>query len=359
MAVRTRFLGSGLTIVMAACLFGAPTASAASPQSAPAGPSVSPPGADLLGMVSVAGPVVGCMLVTAFDVGPADTPNESDEIGMLCGSTLTPLVVPPGTDLAFGAQWSPDRSRIAFGDQNLDAGSQHLVTIAPDGSNQQIVPGATPNGPFSWTADGSSVVTDCQTPDGNAGLCTIDLSSGESTTLVPAPTDGSFDTSPDLSPAVDSMVFYRRYPPFHAGNIDLWTANSDGSGAKALVASPDKQEYRPTFSPDGVSIAYVVSDIPGPGDVHIRDLASGSDTALMTTPEDDDYPVWSPDGQSIVFSRANADGIGYDLYVIPAGGGDPTQIAHSDTLQLSVTDWIDASSSSPTPVASPEASSPS
>jgi Tol biopolymer transport system component len=346
--------------VAAAALMGASPTIAAGPSNR----AQSSPGAsastDLASRITVNSPIDGCMLIDVYDDGPADAPNPMSGIGMLCGNTFTTLV-PMSSDLPFGAQWSPDHSQIAYARSGDGPNPGNVFTTNPDGSNEQKTAALAPNGGFTWSADGTSVIGGCTTPDGsNSGLCATVLATGDMTTLVASPTDGSFLIGPDVSPAGDQIVFYRRYPPFHAGNMDLWIANGDGSDAKLLIGSEDKQEYRAAFSPDGKSIVYDVSDIPGPGDLHLHDLAAGTDTTLMTTPEDDDSPIWSPDGQTIAFSAAHADGVGYDLSSIPASGGDPTLIASSDSLMLRASDWVSSGSSteSPSPSAGASPSAP-
>ena len=93
----------------------------------------------------------------------------------------------------------------------------------------------------------------------------------------------------------------------------LWAANADGTGAHALMPTPDgcpnatcTEGLQPSWSPDGRSIAYVSrTHIQGGFSTNalaVFDVATGTTTELYSSAEATfARPSWSPDSRSIVF----------------------------------------------------------
>jgi hypothetical protein len=86
------------------------------------------------------------------------------------------------------------------------------------------------------------------------------------------------------------------------------------------------QNYGPTWSPDGTSIAYVSQPSGGVAKIWKMDAASGEASAVQLTPggtvyNSERYPDWSPDGSTIAFTRDGG------IFTVPAAGvGAETQL---------------------------------
>ena len=263
----------------------------------------SPPGSspststDLPDRIASANPIDGCMLIGAYDDGPADSPSPSAAIGLLCGSTLTTLE-PISADLPFGAQWSPDHSRIAYMRRERRRTPARAYTIAvPTARTSRPMPAPAPERLVQldcrWRVDRRG----CSRPMARTAACVRRTwPPARWLALVAGPTDGRFSSGRTSRPPAIGSCSTAGTRRFMRATWTCWIANADGSDAKLLIGSATSRSTSPAFGPDGSSIVYDLSDIPGPGDLHVRDLATGTDVTLMTTPVVDDCPIWSSDG---------------------------------------------------------------
>jgi dipeptidyl aminopeptidase/acylaminoacyl peptidase len=95
---------------------------------------------------------------------------------------------------------------------------------------------------------------------------------------------------------------------------------------------------QPTLSPDGREVVYVLTTVDAAADKNVTSLwraatdvstGAGPDgqrprASQLTRGEADSSPAWSPDGSRIAFLRA--DGGPAQLWLLPAGGGEPEQV---------------------------------
>jgi TolB protein len=88
--------------------------------------------------------------------------------------------------------------------------------------------------------------------------------------------------------------------------------------------------FNPAWSPDGLAIAYQCNPDGGTYDIWLVPASGGQPAQLTFDPSHDTEPAWSPDGQSICFQSGRSGNT--DLWVIPATGGEAHQITfHSAT----------------------------
>ena len=174
--------------------------------------------------------------------------------------------------LTFGGQnaeayWSADGGKLIFQSDEGTLPCDQIFTMASDGSSRRRVS----NGEGKTTCSYFF-------PDGERILYASTMRSG-----------------PGCPPRPDRSRGY----VWALDDYDIYAAKADGSGAKALFASP-AYDAEATISPDGKTIVFTSAR---EGDLDIYTMnADGSNVRRMTnTPGYDGGPFFSDDGKKIVY----------------------------------------------------------
>jgi Tol biopolymer transport system component len=223
---------------------------------------------------------------------------------------------PAADDLA---KWSPDGTRIAFvsgRDGNLE-----IYVMNADGTGQTRLT-TDPDEDFSpsWSPDGQRIVFRSNRDD-NGEIYVMSADGTGQTRL-------TFNTASDHSPAWGpggqiAFVSTRQ-------GTGIYVMNDDGSDVRRVTTfAPNRNEYRPNWSPDGSKIAFQGDrDIPiGNTEIYVMNADGTGQQRLTNYPGHDDWPDWSPDGGQIAFSRG-ASFLTPEIYVIGAAGGEPREVTH-------------------------------
>jgi len=220
-------------------------------------------------------------------------------------------------------RWSPDGSKIAFvdyfeGDHGL---AVHLKVMNADGTDEHVVATADwwqdiwlSNHP--WSPDGSRIAWGPEVGDPGGDIYTASAAGGDVRRIT---TDGRRKEPPVWSPAGPQLA-YASSMPDPTAYWQLFLARDDGSAPVQIT-----QGLHPSWSPDGVSIAFVGSVNFGPAIYVVH--PDGTDLhRVVTFNSGESWPAWSPDGSKIAvtntvmnrkyippgqeISVANADGSG-------------------------------------------------
>jgi Tol biopolymer transport system component len=152
------------------------------------------------------------------------------------------------------------------------------------------------------------------------------------TTLSIHPLDDTLSSPPALSSS--AYDFDVQYSPdgqrlaFASTRLgeggQIWTARSDGSGARQLIQARGEWQGSPAWSPDGRQIAFDYRQQDGSWSIYAVDADGGAPRAVTTAPGDENVPLWSRDGNWIYYTSDQKRG--RNVWRIRTGGGPSQQI---------------------------------
>lgn len=116
----------------------------------------------------------------------------------------------------------------------------------------------------------------------------------------------------------------------------LFVSGSATCAALAALTTGSGNDTEAAWSPDGSQIVFQ-SDRSGTLDLYLLSVATRRVKPIVQGPGHACFPAWSPDGKSIVYSYAHFTKTafeakhgggqdGYNLFVVPAAGGEPRQL---------------------------------
>lgn len=212
-----------------------------------------------------------------------------------------------------------------------------------DGSIHQITHVGDASFP-TWSSDGNRFVF-VRTGDAYSDLYSYNIATGQMAQLTknkPNAQEGTkvyVDNSvwaldPNWSLTGDTIAYVS---DLRTAKDFLWIMTGLGNAPHQVAASTingDNVE-NPVFSPDGTKIVFTqrttkVNDTQRTTGLWIVNLNTGKLTGLGAADSGAFDAAWSPDGKWITFIER--DGTANDLWVVPATGGQPTQLTHGKML---------------------------
>jgi len=200
---------------------------------------------------------------------------------------------------AAGVAISPDGKSTAYVLRN---GSEQSVFVQRNGTAsdvQLIAPDNINYGGLAFSPDGSMLYYTASSKDNQlySSLFKMPVTGGAATKLV-----DDIDTAVSFSPDGTRFAFVRGVPDKR--EVDLMTANADGSGLK-VVAKKAGQVYHaslitPAWSPDGRTIAFTIYQSTNRR-ILMAVAPDGSGLQEFYKTHDDlGRPHWLPDGSAII-----------------------------------------------------------
>ncbi len=265
----------------------------------------------------------GKFLVASGKADPAE-PTSLFTFAVADGKSAKITSPPPSNLGDFGPAFSPDGLFLAFCRVTaVGVAELYVGRIGPDMQFDSL--------PKPITSDRREAASPVWTPDGK-DILFVSTRMGPRTTLWRIPASPlSVDTEPArvdfagervLHPAISSAAHRLAFMHYNF-DTNIWRIpiGADGltMGAPAIVLSSPRNEFNPSYSPDGSRISFI-SDRTGSMEVWISDSAGGNLMQLTNfSGAVPGAPVWSPDGRKILFD-ARLEGKSR-IYLMDAAGG--------------------------------------
>jgi Tol biopolymer transport system component len=210
--------------------------------------------------------------------------------------------------------WSPDGRDIIFSVESQ--GGRNLWRAPADGSEKpRRMPGIGEDESVpAISVRAHRLVYSRHAADDN--IWRLDTRTGAATRFV---SNTLRDLEPRYSPDGRRVAFTSN----RSGQIEVWTAEADGSNQVQLTDMKTSITSAPRWSPDGRQIVFI-STLYGQSDVFVMGAAGGAPRRLTDTPSHDTAPAWSHDGKWIYFSSNR--GGDFQIYKMPAAGGQAIQV---------------------------------
>jgi len=222
-----------------------------------------------------------------------------------------------GEKSATAPEWSPDGRQLAFLSDREKDGERQVWMMMADGGEAWVV--TTHKGGvsgFKFSPEGKQL-------------------------LLSAADQPSKDEEERKKVKDDTLVIDRDIRMTH-----LWRWDLDKKEEKRLTDG-NFTVSDPQWSPDGTRVSYTTRPTPKADDGSLSDIwvltiASGEKKMLVTEAGSADTARWSPDGKWIAYT-GDTDGSGgvtqTNLYVVPATGGSPKQLANKFDLNVGTPVW--------------------
>jgi Tol biopolymer transport system component/DNA-binding winged helix-turn-helix (wHTH) protein len=218
---------------------------------------------------------------------------------------------------------SPDGKTVAFIGWTATHGDMYVMP-SEGGTPRKLT--EIEGGVLAWTADGREIVYNSQP----AGLWRISITSGTPRRITSSAASLGF---PAIAQRGNLLAYVVNEINENLWRMDLSPASPGLPPAPVLLESSTRQQWDPSYSPDGRRLAFG-SNRSGSDQIWVSD-AQGGGASQITHLEAarPGCPRWSPDGASIAFNAAH--NVNSDIYVVGPDGGEPRRVtthAGGDTV---------------------------
>ncbi|MFC1725508.1 DPP IV N-terminal domain-containing protein [candidate division KSB1 bacterium] len=243
----------------------------------------------------------------------------SDETGTISPSTITLTSGIWSGNVTIDQLYSNNKIKVSYDVGSIEKYSNTFnvespLTIVdltlPDGSQgvmySHTLQATGGTGSYYWSIDSGNL------PPG-LSLSTAGTISGTPTQYSTNPytftvkvISGSQSAVKDFSIRIFSFLEYNTKIAFSVtednyNTSEIYIMNPDGSNLKRLTNTPTYSNSNPSWSPDGLQVAFG-SNRDGNSEIYVMDTDGSNQINLTSSPESEWYPSWSPDGSQIAYS---------------------------------------------------------
>ncbi|MBA2619114.1 MAG: PD40 domain-containing protein, partial [Rubrobacter sp.] len=233
--------------------------------------------------------------------------------------------------------WSPDGTRIAYVANSFDVDRQtdlEIWVINADGSGRTQLTNNTVgiDDQPAWSPDGTQIAfVSARTGDNNRNIYVMDANGNNQTDITQDEpyedtTYQGHDDHPSWSPDGLTIAYTHTFFPNAGGVPNIWTMSLTGSGKDNLQNDQNISGSEPAWSPDGDKIAYIGQPINTDRNIYVMDANGANQGPIDTNAAHDISPDWQPASPTCDISgNANANtlnGTTADETICGLGGND-------------------------------------
>ncbi len=249
---------------------------------------------------------------TRLAYGDMEADDESGEIYVLTLATMAKQQITWNTLADADPEWSPDGTMVAV--SRFESAGEGLVNmevwvVEANGFNEAKLVGPEAMYP-GWSPDQTKIAYSGYDGANWDIYVTGSSPGGTSTRLTTAP---GVDSEPEWQPVVPEPLGTEGLIAFTStrdGNPEIYVMNPDGTAQTRLTTNTAIDDY-PAISPDGSEVAFT-SWRDGDAEIFVVDIATKAVTQLTLNSGYDAEPVWNANGALMFVS--DRDGTGTDLW---------------------------------------------
>ncbi len=257
----------------------------------------------------------------------------------------------------FYPTWSPDGSQIAFASSR--GGQLNIFRMNPDGTGQVPLTNSTQWSSFdpAWSPDAQKIAFHSNRAGFGRGEIWVMGADGSNpqrvtvNTVLSTDSSGpiySHDREPVWSPDGARIAFSSNRDGI--ANYEIYVVNADGSNPLRLTFSA-QDDGDPTWSPDGSRIAFSSRRDGGRPEIYVMNADGTFQTNLTnTTGANEAQPSWSQDGLSIAYVRIDGQfNSVFTLYQMGADGSNQMLIVQNSPVDSWMPAWQTLGGPAPPP----------
>ncbi len=234
--------------------------------------------------------------------------------------------------------WSPDGRQVAYAadvDRNFDIFAVDVETRASRRLTEHPFLDLRPR----WSPDGSRILFTTER-DGTFDLWVYDLERQAAEPVIADPDVN--DMAGDWIGESGDIVFVSRRGEAALGSGSLWRWRAATGQSELLIRIETNYQAAPVVASHGGTVAYI-TDASGNNDLYVvpsERSERGIQPVRLTHSRTDEYfPSWSPDGEWLAYARNGGtenqprtidSGMGFALYTVGRGGGEPQRVPIED-----------------------------
>jgi Tol biopolymer transport system component len=233
------------------------------------------------------------------------------------------------SDSLGGVTWTPDGRELIYSVGPLSNSSLWRIPASGDRSGRgvRLATNLSANFPsISKPAPGRPAHLAFQTATLDIGLRLIDLETPLEKGAIhsaKAIADSTHAERPGpFSPDAESVAFVSD----RTGSPQLWQCLRDGSQMNRLTSLDAAEVVTPTWSPDGLRIAFSAA-VHGNSDIYVVEIAARVLKRLTVEKSMELEPSWSPDGRFIYYASDRSGTL--EIWRMDAEGGNAIRITDS------------------------------